>query len=42
MSCHWWAKLTSAGQRDDQANRTTNNEIDQLAKGIERSQSIKV
>jgi hypothetical protein len=34
--------LTDLGQREDQANRTTNDLVDKLAKGITKSEAIPV
>jgi hypothetical protein len=34
--------LTDLGQREDQANRTTNRLVDKLAKGITKSEAIPV
>ncbi|KUJ10581.1 C2 domain protein [Mollisia scopiformis] len=44
---HWstfqsWAAARKSGQRDIQANRTTSEQVDKLAQGIKKSQSIHV
>ncbi|CZT13376.1 uncharacterized protein RCO7_09801 [Rhynchosporium graminicola] len=37
-----WKAARDSGQREDQANRSTSGLVDELAKGIDRSMSIKV